>query len=144
MAYSKAPVTGRFEGPKDGIPVKMNRILKSILVLLLTAVLTAGAVFMVGPQIMVIVPAAVVAGIVFAVRRSCLSLVCFGYPFTFGLISAVIGYREMPDYARTPGFAVSIGLGLVGVGLIAAGLWKALDTTPRKANGAAEPAAPAT
>ncbi len=42
------------------------------------------------------------------------------YPFTFGLISAWIGYKEMPGYKRSPAFAVSIGIGLVGGALIAA------------------------
>jgi hypothetical protein len=78
------------------------------------------------PQTIVIVPVAIGAGIVFTLRRSFWSLVCFGYPFTFGLISAWIGYKEMPGYERTVVFAVSIGLGLVGVVLVAVGLWLAL------------------
>jgi len=119
----------------------MNKVIKSVAVLFLTAVITAGSVFMIGPQIMIIVPTVIVAGIIFAVRRSFLSLVCFGYPFTFGLVSAYIGYSEGTDYARTSAFAISMVIGLVGVGLIAAGLWKALPgRTTRKANGVAEPA----
>jgi hypothetical protein len=82
---------------------------------------------MIGPQIMLIVPLALVAGIVFAMRRSFWSLVCFGYPFLFGLVSAWIGYKEMPGYERTVAFAISTGLGLVGCVLIAVGLWKALS-----------------
>ena len=74
-----------------------------------------------------IVPLVTGLGIVFALRRSFWSLVCFGYPFAFGLISAWIGYKEMPGYERTTGFAVSISIGLVGCGLIAMGLSKALS-----------------
>ncbi len=106
----------------------MNKIIKSAVTVLLTAILTAGAFFMIGPQVMIIVPVAIVAGIVFAVRRSFLSLVCFGYPLTFGLVSAYAGYWEVADYERTSPFAVSMGIGLVGVGLIAAGLWMALPS----------------
>ena len=106
----------------------MNTIAKSMIVAFLTAFLTAGAFFMIGPQIMIIVPVAIVAGIVFAFRRSFLSLVCFGYPFTFGLVSASIGCSEVTDYERTLAFAGSIVIGLAGVGLITAGLWKALPS----------------
>jgi hypothetical protein len=95
-------------------------------VLLLTVVIAVSSIIMVGPQILLIVPVALVAGVVFALRRSLWSLVCFGYPFTFGLISAGTGYTELPDYERTTAFAVSIGIGLVGCVLIAVGLWKAL------------------
>ena len=94
--------------------------------IVLTVVLAASSIMMVGPQILLIVPVALLAGIVFALRRSFWSLVCFGYPFTFGLISAGIGCSELPDYERTTAFAVSIGIGLVGCVLIAVGLWKAL------------------
>jgi hypothetical protein len=104
----------------------MNTTIKSIVVLVLTAIITVGAFFMIGPQIMIIVPMFFVAGIVFAFRRSSLSLICFGYLFTFGLVSAYVGYLEMTDYQRTSPFVVSMVLGLIGVGLIAAGLWQAL------------------
>lgn len=106
----------------------MSRTVKSILVLLLTAILAACALFMLGPQIMIVVPTTIVAGLVLAIRRSFLSLACFGYPFTFGLASAYIGYTEIPDYTQTSTFAVSIIIGVAGVGLIAAGLWKALPS----------------
>lgn len=118
----------------------MNRMIKSIVVLLFTALVTVGAAFMIGPQIMIIVPVAIVAGIVFAIRRSFLSLVCFGYPFTFGLVSAMIGCAEIARYERTLSFAVSIVIGVVGAGLAAAGLWKALPgRTAAEASGVAEP-----
>ena len=117
----------------------MNGMIKCIVVVLLTAILTAGAYFMIGPQIMIIVPAAILAGVVFAVRRSFLSLVCFGYPFTFGLASALIGYAEITDYERTSAFVVSVVIGMAGVGLMAAGLWKALPSkTIRTASGVTE------
>ncbi|MGK0186755.1 MAG: hypothetical protein ACI9R3_002538 [Verrucomicrobiales bacterium] len=105
-------------------------IIRSVVVLLLTAILTAGAALMIGPQVMIIVPTAIVAGIVFAVRRSFLSLVCFGYPFTFGIVSALIGCAEIDDYVRTTAFAISVVIGMVGVGLIATGLWKHLRQEP--------------
>ena len=113
----------------------MNKTIKSIVVLVLTAIITVGAFFMIGPQIMIIVPVFFVAGIVFAFRRSSLSLVCFGYLFSFGLVSAYVGSLEITDYERTSPFVVSMVLGLVGVGLIAAGLWQALSgRTIKKAN----------
>lgn len=104
----------------------MNKAIRSLVTLLLTAILTAGSALMIGPQIMIIVPAAIVAGTVFAVRRSFLSLVCFGYPFTFALASALVGRAEITNYERTTAFAVSVAIGMAGVGLMAAGLWKAL------------------
>ena len=97
-------------------------IARAALMLILTAAMAASSILMVGPQIVVIVPLALVLGLMFALRRSSWSLVCFGYPFTFGLISAWIGYKEMPGYERSPAFAVSIGIGLVGCVLIAMGL----------------------
>ncbi len=102
------------------------RIAKITAVVLLTALITAASLLMIGPQIMFIAPLALVAGIVFAVCRSFWSLVCFGYPLTFALVSAWVGYWEMPGYERTGAFSFSIMLGLVGVGLIATGLWQVL------------------
>lgn len=76
---------------------------------------------------MLIVPLALVAGIIFALLRSSLSLVCFGYPFLFGLVSASIGYMEGYEIIRDiVFFAIAIGVGLVGVVMVAVGLWKAL------------------
>ncbi|MCC6125395.1 MAG: hypothetical protein IT426_10560 [Pirellulales bacterium] len=101
---------------------------RMVLVLFLTVIVAASSIVMVGPQILVIVPLALLLGLVFASRRSPWSLVCFGYPFTFGLTSAWIGDMEMPGYERTTAFAVSVGIGLVGCGLIGTGLWKLVRT----------------
>ena len=118
----------------------MNRPTKLIVVFLLTAIITAGSLLMVGPQILAIVPVAIVAGIVFAIRRTFFSLVCFGYPLSFGLISALIGCTEITGYERTLAFAVSMVIGLAGAGLIAGGLWKALPVrTTGEPSGVAEP-----
>ena len=94
--------------------------------MILTVAIAASSNLMVGPQIVLLVPLALVLGLVFGLRRSLWSLVFHGYPLTFGLISAWIGYKEMPGYERTPAFAVSIGIGLVGCALIAMGLGKVL------------------
>jgi|TARA_B100001093_G_scaffold341422_1_gene326149 hypothetical protein len=119
--------------------MRRNAIVKSIVVVLLTAILTLAAYFMIGPQIMIIVPVAIVGGIIFAFRRSFISLVCFGYPLTFGLVSAYIGYVEIDGYTRTASFAISMVIGLVGAGLIAVGFWRALpDRAIKKSNGAAK------
>ena len=116
----------------------MSKVTRSIAVLFLTAFLTAGSALLIGPQIMIIVPTVIATGIVFAIRRSFVSLICFGYPLTFGLVSAFIGCSELTGYERTSPFAVSIVIGLVGVSLIAAGLWKTLPRrTTRKAKGVA-------
>lgn len=106
--------------------MRVNRLTKRFVVLLLTAILTACSLLMIGPQILVIGPVALLAGTVFAIRRSILALVFFGYPLTFGLASAYIGCSEVTDYEHTSAFAVSMVIGFVGVGLIATGLWKAM------------------
>jgi hypothetical protein len=108
---------------------------RAVLVIVLTAMIAASSILMVGSQIVFIVPVALLAGIVFALRRSSWSLVCFGYPLTFGLISAGMGYTELPDYERTTAFAVSIGIGLAGSVLIAMGLWKAFPGRNEKRTG---------
>ena len=104
--------------------MKRGILINSVIVLLLMAILTAGAALMIGPQIMIIVPTAIAAGIFLAFRRSYLSLVCFGYPITFGLVSALIGWFEIGGYERTTAFAISVGIGMMGVCLMATGLWK--------------------
>jgi hypothetical protein len=106
----------------------MNTVLKSISVIFALLFLTAGSVLMIGPQILIIIPAAFTAGIILAVKRSFWALTCFGYPLTFGLASAYIGWKEMVDYTHTTAFIVSLAIGLVGVALIGTGLWKALPS----------------
>ena len=101
-------------------------MIRGVVVLLLTAIFTAGAALMIGPQILIMVPAAMLGGIIFALRRSFLSLVCIGYPFTFGMVSAVIGWAEKDGFMQMTGFAISLAIGMVGVGLVATGLWKTL------------------
>jgi hypothetical protein len=73
-----------------------------------------------------IVPVAIGAGIYCALRRSFWFLVFFGYPFLFGLVSGWNHYVVMPGYEKTVAFAISIGIGLVGVVMVAVGLWLAL------------------
>ena len=104
----------------------MNKVKKSIVVLFTTAILTVSSVLMMIPPMFPLPVVAIVAGIVFAFRRSSLSLVCFGYPLTFGMLSALIGCVEIDDYVRTTAFAISVVIGMVGVGLMTTGLWKAL------------------
>ncbi len=104
--------------------------MKAIVVLILTALLAVSAFCMVGPQIMIVGPLAVGAGIVLAILRSSLSLVCFGYPLSFGLVSAYIGFSEMAGSERTVPFAISVAIGVGGVGLIVVGLWRTLPDLP--------------
>ena len=106
--------------------------LKAALVLILSVLITAGSLLMIGPQLILIVPLSIIMGIIFAVRRSYWSSVFFGYPLTFGLVTAWIGSQEMAGYQQTAGFAVSTGLGSIGCALIAFGLWKALPNLKTK------------
>ena len=87
---------------------------KAALVLILTVAIAASSNLMVGPQIVLLVPLTLVLGLVFALHRPFWSLVCFGYPFTLGLISPWFGYMELPGYEPSPAFAVSIGIGRFG------------------------------
>ena len=114
------------------------RIIRAAIVLLATAVIAAsGVVTMIGPQIMVTVPVAIAAGIFFAFRRSSWGWVCFGYPLIIGLISAWIGIHEIPGYETTTAFAVSLGMGLAGLGLIAIGLWKVVSAARKRCTASA-------
>lgn len=105
---------------------------RAALVLILSALITAGSVLMIGPQILFMVPLSIIIGIIFAVRRSYWSSVFFGYPLTFGLVSAWIGSQELAGHQQTASFAVSTGIGLVGCALIAFGLWKSLHSLKLK------------
>lgn len=105
---------------------------RAALVLILSALITAGSLLMIGPQIILMVPLSIIIGIIFAVRRSYWSSVLFGYPLTFGLLSAWIGSQELAGYQQTAGFAVSTGIGLIGCALIAFGLWKSLPSLKTK------------
>ena len=102
------------------------RIIKSILVSLLTITLMAGSFLMIGPQIVPILAVSFCLGGFFVFRRSFLSLVFFGYPITFGLVSAYIGYYELNDYANDSEFWVAIGIGAFGTMLVFLGFWKTL------------------
>jgi hypothetical protein len=103
-----------------------NLLIKRIIFLLLCLTLPACAFLMIGPQIMVIAPLSLCLGIYFVFRRSFLSLVCLGYPLCFGLVSAYVGYYELKNYTSTSEFWVALGIGIVGVDLIAVGLLKTL------------------
>ena len=64
------------------------------------------------------IPAALLLGVLFTAVRSSWSWVSFGYPLTFGLVSACIGCRDfqLPPYN---GFWFSLGIGLFGLLLVA-------------------------
>ena len=101
-------------------------LIKRIIFLLLCFTLPACTFLMIGPQIMVIAPLVLCLGIYFVFRRSFLSLVCIGYPLCYGLVTAYVGYYEMKNYTSTSEFWVALGIGIVGVDLIAVGLLKTL------------------
>ena len=105
------------------------RIIKSILVSLLTITLMAGSFLMIGPQIVPILAVSFCLGGFFVFRRSFLSLVFFGYPITFGLVSAYIGYCELNDYTKNSEFWIAVGIGAFGILLVFIGFWKTLFRT---------------
>lgn len=109
--------------PQDFRNFRFTRV---ALVLALSAMVACSGILMLGPQITVIVPVALILGIFFAVRRSFGSLICFGYPLTFGLISAWVGCKEIPGYGITFEFFIVSGIGLTACVLIAVGLWQTL------------------
>jgi len=102
------------------------RIIKSILIFLLTLTLMAGSFLLIGPQIVPIVATSFCLGIFFVFRKSFLSLVFFGYPITFGWVSAYIGLYELNDFANDSEFWVAIGIGAFGTMLVFLGFWKTL------------------
>jgi len=102
------------------------RIIKSILIFLLTLTLMAGSFLLIGPQIVPIVATSFCLGIFFVFRKSFLSLVFFGYPLTFGWVSAYIGFYELNNYVNDSEFWVAIGIGALGTMLVFLGFWKTL------------------
>ena len=106
--------------------VTQFRIIKSILVSLVTLTLMAGSFLMIGPQILPILAVSFCLGIFFVFRKSFLSLVFFGYPLTFGLVSAYIGFYEMNNYANDSEFWIAQGIGALGTMLVFLGFWKTL------------------
>ena len=102
------------------------RTIKSILIFLLTLTVLAGSFLLIGPQIVPIVAVSFGLGIFFVFRKSFLSLVFFGYPLTFGLVSAYIGFHELDNYANDSEFWVAIGIGSLGTMLVFLGFWKTL------------------
>ena len=102
------------------------RITKSILIFLLTLTLMAGSFLLIGPQIVPIVAVSFCLGIFFVFRKSFLSLVFFGYPLTFGWVSAYIGLYELNDFVTDSEFWVALGIGALGTMLVFLGFWKTL------------------
>ena len=102
------------------------RITKSILIFLLTLTVLAGSFLLIGPQIVPIIGVSFCLGIFFVFRKSFLSLVFFGYPITFGWVSAYIGFYELDDYINGSGFWVALGIGALGTMLVFLGFWKTL------------------
>ena len=101
-------------------------LIKRIIFLLLCLTLPVASVLMFGPQLFIITPVLFCLGVFFVFRRSFLSLICFGYPLSYGLFSAYIGYHELNDYTKATEFWVALGIGITGATLIAIGLWKAM------------------
>jgi hypothetical protein len=102
------------------------RIIKSILISLLTLTLMTGSFLMIGPQIFPIIGVSFCLGIFFIFRKSLLYLVFFGYPLTFGLVSAYIGFHELNNYANDSEFWIALGIGSLGTMLVFLGFWKTL------------------
>jgi len=102
------------------------RIIKSILIFLLTLTLMAGSFLMIGPQIFQIIGVSFCLGIFLVFRKSFLSLVFFGYPLTFGLVSAYIGFHELNNFTNASEFWIALGIGALGTMLVFLGFWKTL------------------
>ena len=102
------------------------KIIKSILIFLLTLTLMAGSFLMIGPQIFQIIGVSFCLGIFFVFRKSLLSIVFFGYPLTFGLVSAYIGFHELNNFTNASEFWIALGIGALGTMLVFLGFWKTL------------------
>jgi len=101
-------------------------LIKRIIFILLCFSLPVASVLMFGPQLFIITPVLFCLGVFFVFRRSSLSLICFGYPLSYGLFSAYVGFHELNDYTKSNEFWVAIGIGATGAILITIGLWKIL------------------
>jgi len=101
-------------------------IIKSILIFLLTLTVLAGSFLLIGPQIVPIVAVSFCLGIFFVFRKSFLSIVFFGYPLTFGLVSAYIGFHELNNFTNASEFWIALGIGALGTMLVFLGFWKTL------------------
>ena len=101
-------------------------LVKRIIFSLLSITLPVASVLMFGPQLFIITPVLFCLGVFFVFRRSFLSLICFGYPLSYGLFSAYIGFHELNDYTKATEFWVALGIGITGATLIAIGLWKTM------------------
>jgi len=126
LALINRQLKKKTETPENQKSTGTELLIKRIIFLLLCFTLPACAFLMIGPQIMVIVPLSLCLGIYFVYRRSFLSLVCLGYPLCYGLVTAYVGYYELKNYTSTSEFWVALGIGIVGVDLIAVGLLKTL------------------
>ena len=102
------------------------KIIKSILIFFLTLTLMAGSFLMIGPQIVPIIGVSFCMGIFFVFRKSLLSLVFLGYPLTFGLVSAYIGFHELNNFTNASEFWIALGIGALGTMLVFLGFWKTL------------------
>ena len=101
-------------------------LVNRIIFFLLSITLPVASVLMFGPQLFIIVPLLFCLGVFFVFRRSSLSLICFGYPLSYGLFSAYVGFHELNDYSKATEFWVALGIGITGATLIAIGLWKTM------------------
>lgn len=88
-----------------------------------SVLIAACSILLIGPQIVLMIPAALLLGVLFTAVRSSWSWVSFGYPLTLGLVSTWIGCTEIPKYYYTTGFWLSLGIGLLGLLLVARGFW---------------------
>lgn len=108
-----------------------SMILRGILTTVLSLTIASGAILMIGPQVVFIIPFAMICGIALVAKQSYWSMVFLGYPLTFGLVSAWIGYCEIEGYHQTKGFLIAVTIGSIGLLMIASGLWKAFSISSK-------------
>jgi hypothetical protein len=126
LALINRQLKKKAETPENQKSTGTELLIKRIIFLLLCFTLPVASVLMFGPQLFIIVPLLFCLGVFFVFRRSFLSLICFGYPLSYGLFSAYVGFHELNDYTKATEFWVALGIGIVGVDLIAVGLLKTL------------------